>query len=36
MLVRALAQTQGNHAAAKALKLQRIYLQRLLKTLGAD
>jgi transcriptional regulator with PAS, ATPase and Fis domain len=34
---RALAQAQGNHAAAaKALGLQRTYLQRLLRTLHID
>ena len=37
VLLRALAQAQGNHAAAaKALGLQRTYLQRLLKALGID
>jgi len=34
---RALAEAQGNHAAAaKALGLQRTYLQRLLRTLHID
>jgi DNA-binding NtrC family response regulator len=34
VILRALAQAQGNHAAAaKALGLQRTYLQRLLRTL---
>jgi len=37
VILRALAQAQGNHAAAaKALGLQRTYLQRLLRTLHID